>query len=62
MNALRQFFGLERNIIVMLIVVIALGMGEELWSRFIPKYLEILGAGTWVIASYGTLRDFLDAV
>ena len=62
MNPLRQFFGLERNIIVMLIAVIALGMGEELWSRFIPKYLEILGAGTWVIASYGTLRDFLDAV
>lgn len=62
MKALRQFLGLERNIIVMLIAVIALGMGEELWSRFIPKYLEILGGGTWVIASYGMLRDFLDAV
>ncbi len=62
MRGVRQFFGLERNIIVMLIAIIALGMGEELWSRFVPKYLELLGAGTWVIASYGVLRDFLDAV
>jgi MFS family permease len=37
-------------------------MGEELWSRFLPKYLEVLGAGAWGIAAYGTLKDLLDAV
>ena len=46
----------------MLAMVVLLGLGEELWSRFIPKYLELLGASAWVIAFYGTLRDFLDAV
>jgi MFS family permease len=62
MNRFRNFFGLERNILVMLAVIVAVGMGEELWSRFIPKYLELLGAGTWGIAAYGTLKDILDAV
>ena len=58
----RTSLGLERNIITMLVMTVFLGIGEELWTRFIPKYLELLGAGAWVIASYGTLRDFLDAV
>ena len=59
---LRTALGLERNVAVMLAAFLALGMGEELWSRFIPKYLELLGAGAWGVAVYGTLKDFLDAV
>ena len=62
MSRLRDSLGLERNILVMLAVIVAVGMGEELWSRFIPKYLELIGAGTFGIAAYGTLKDILDAV
>jgi MFS family permease len=62
LSRLRTALGLERNVAVMLAAFLALGMGEELWSRFIPKYLELLGAGAWVVAFYGTLRDLLDAV
>ncbi|MBI4548412.1 MAG: MFS transporter [Ignavibacteriae bacterium] len=61
MKRLRNFLGLEPNIIVMLVVIFIVGMGEELWIRFIPKYLELFGASAWVIATYGTLKDFLDA-
>ncbi|MCX7919701.1 MAG: MFS transporter [bacterium] len=46
----------------MLVTVLIIGMGEELWSRFIPKYLELLGASAWIIAFYGTLKDILDAL
>src|SRR5687767_13242137 len=52
----------KRNILVMLTAVLVLGMAEELWARFIPKYLEFLGATAWIIALYGTLKDLLDAV
>ena len=62
LSRLRTALGLERNVVVMLAAFLALGMGEELWSRFIPKYLELLGAGAWAVAFYGTLKDFLDAV
>lgn len=39
-----------------------IGMGEELWKKFLPKYLEALGAGPAVIGIFGTLKDFLDAI
>jgi MFS family permease len=58
----RTWLGLERNILVMLGSILIIGMGEELWVRFIPKYLEYLGATAWIIALYGTLKDLLDAV
>ena len=58
---LRHSLGLERNITVMSLAVFLLGAGEELWTRFVPKYLEALGAGTAIIGLFGTARDFFDA-
>src|SRR3954466_9862242 len=55
-------FGLERNILVMLGIILLVGLGEEMWVRFLPQYLVVLGAGTWGVAAYGALRDFLDAI
>ncbi|HEY3129451.1 MAG TPA: MFS transporter [Acidobacteriota bacterium] len=62
LNRLRTALALERNISVTLMAIVIVGMGEELWTRFLPKYLELLGATAWIIAAYGTLRDLLDAV
>jgi MFS family permease len=59
---LRSFFGLERNIVVLPAALVLLGLGEELWVSFVPKYLEALGAGVFVWAAYRTLQDVLDAV
>jgi MFS family permease len=59
---IRDWLGLERNILVLLAAILILGMGEELWVRFVPKYLEVLGAGAWVVAAYGALKDLLDAI
>jgi MFS family permease len=59
---LRIWVSSNRNILVMFSTVLVLGMAEELWTRFIPKYLELLGATAWIIAIYGTLKDLLDAV
>ena len=42
--------------------VFLLGFGEELWKKFLPKYLEALGASVPVIGLFGTAEDFLDAV
>lgn len=62
LSHLRYWLGLERNILVMLTSILIIGMGEELWMRFVPKYLELLGASAWIIALYGTLKDLIDAV
>src|SRR6185503_7588199 len=42
--------------------VFLFSMGEELWKKFLPKYLESLGAGTAVIGLFGTVKGFLDAI
>ncbi len=59
---LRESLGLERNVVVMSAAVFLLGAGEQLWSSFLPKYLEALGAGAVVIGLFGAARDFLDAI
>ena len=56
------FLGLERNIVAVSGAMFLMGLGEELWKRFIPKYLEALGAPVAAIGLYGTTRDFLDGV
>ena len=42
--------------------IFLVGMGEELWKKFLPKYLEALGAGTVAIGMFGTAKDFFDAI
>jgi len=57
-----DYLGLERNVIIVSASVFLLGFGEELWKKFLPKYLEYLGAGPVVIGFFGTTEDFFDAV
>jgi MFS family permease len=59
---LRDFLSLERNVTVASGAVFLLGFGEELWKKFLPKYLEALGASTPMIGLFGTAEDFFDAI
>src|SRR5437588_966428 len=57
-----DFFGLRRNLVVLLVAIFVIGAGEELWMRFVPKYLQALGAGVFVIGLYDALRTLLSAI
>src|SRR6202171_483289 len=57
-----EFFGLKRNLVVLLIAILVIGAGEELWMRFVPKYLQVLGATVFVIGLYDALRTLLGAL
>jgi MFS family permease len=61
-NRLASFLSLERNIGAASGAVFLLGLGEELWKKFLPKYLESLGASVPVIGLFGTAEDFFDAI
>jgi len=61
-EGIADFLGLERNVVAASAAVFLLGLGEELWKRFLPKYLEALGAGTLAIGLFGTAKDFFDAI
>jgi MFS family permease len=59
---LADFFGLKRNLIILLIAIFVIGAGEELWMRFVPKYLQAVGATVFVIGLYDALRTLLGAI
>jgi MFS family permease len=57
-----NFFGLKRNLVILLLAIFVIGAGEELWMRFVPKYLQALGATVLVIGLYDAIRTLLGAV
>src|SRR5438045_1220975 len=59
---LADFFGLKRNLVILLIAIFVIGAGEELWMRFLPKYLQAVGATVFVIGLYDALRTLLGAI
>ncbi len=61
-SALRDFLALEHNIIVLLGALLIIGMGEELWTRFMPKYLQALGASAVAIGAYGSFKRIVDTL
>jgi MFS family permease len=54
--------GLEHNIVAVSVAMFLLALGENLWKRFLPKYLQILGAPVAAIGLFGTCEDFLDGL
>jgi MFS family permease len=57
-----EFFGLTPEIVAVSTSMFVLGCGENLWRRFLPKYLQSLGAPITAIGAFGTAEDFLDGV
>ena len=56
-----DYLALERNVTIASAAVFLIGFGEELWKKFLPKYLEALGATTPIIGLFGTAENFFDA-
>jgi MFS family permease len=61
-NHVSKFSRLDQSVVTLMLTVLLFAFGEELWSSFLPKYMEALGASIALIALFGTLKDFLDAI
>jgi hypothetical protein len=61
-TAAGAFLGLNRNTSVLPAALLLIAAGEETWMRFIPKYMEVLGASALIIGSYDALKTLLGAV
>ena len=61
-SRLAGFLGLQRNLVLLCLAIVAIGTGEELWMRFLPKYLEVLGAGVLAIGLFDALKTLLGAL
>jgi MFS family permease len=56
------WLGLNRNTGAVAGAGLLMSLGEELWKRFLPKYLESSGAPLLAIGAYGSTRDLLDGL
>ena len=61
-HGIRESLGLHRNLVWLLAAIVVIGAGEETWMRFVPKYLESLGAAALIIGLYDGLKTLLGAV
>src|SRR5713226_9792114 len=56
------FLALEPNVIAVSTAMFLLALGENLWQKFLPKYLQALGAPIRAVGLFGSVEDFLDGV
>lgn len=57
----RQFFSLERDVIVLSLAMFAFSLGFQMTSRYIPEYMAALGASAFVIGLFGTAGNIISA-
>jgi MFS family permease len=62
LGRVRQLLALERNTLAVVVAMFLMALGENLWRRFLPKYLEALGAPIVAIGAYGSVEDALDGL
>ena len=53
---------LERNIVAVSVAMLLLSLGENLWRKFLPKYLQALGAPIRAVGLFGSVEDLLDGI
>lgn len=59
---LLHFLGLRRSMVAMLVMVILVGMGENLAERYLPIYLMALGGGVLSVSFLNGMDNLLSAL
>jgi len=57
-----DYFALNANVVAVSLTIALMSFGENLWRKFLPKYLELLGAPIRIIGLFGTAEDLLDGL
>jgi len=59
---IKEYLGLKKDIVYLLAITAVILTGEKTWERFIPKYIQSIGATVLIIGMLGFLRNLLNAV
>ncbi|SFS87539.1 MFS transporter [Halostagnicola kamekurae] len=62
LGTFRQFFALERDVLVLSAAMFAFSLGFQMTSRYLPEYMAALGTSGFVIGLYGTVGNVISAV
>jgi MFS family permease len=58
----RQFFSFRRDVLVLSVAMFAFSLGFQMTTRYVPKYMEVLGASALAIGLFGTVQNVIGAV
>jgi MFS family permease len=58
----RQFFALERDVLVLSVAMFSFSLGFQMTGRYLPRYMSLLGAGGIAIGLYGSVGNLISAV
>jgi MFS family permease len=61
-NAFRQFFSLERDVVVLSLAMLAFSLGFQMTNQYFGLYLDELGATALVVGLYKSFSDLIGAV
>ncbi|MDL5363139.1 MFS transporter [Halalkalicoccus sp. NIPERK01] len=62
LDTFRQFFALERDVLVLSLAMFAFSLGFQMTNRFLPEYMVALGASGFVVGLFGTVSNIISAV
>jgi MFS family permease len=62
LDAFRQFFALQRDVLVLSLAMFAFSLGFQMTSRYLPEYIVALGASGFVVGLFGTVGNIISAV
>jgi len=62
LDTFRQFFALERDVLVLSLAMFAFSLGFQMTNRFLPEYMFALGATGFIVGLFGTVGNIISAV
>jgi MFS family permease len=62
LDAVRQFFALRRDVLVLSLAMFAFSLGFQMTTRYLPEYLVALGASGIVVGLFGTVGNVVSAI
>ena len=62
LDPFRQFFSFRRDVLVLSVAMFAFSLGFQMTSRYLPRYMQVLGASGFVIGMFGTVGNVIGAV
>ncbi|MFB6253543.1 MAG: MFS transporter, partial [Halobacteriaceae archaeon] len=62
LDAFRQFFTLQRDILVLSLAMFTFSLGFQMTTRFLPDYLIALGASGFIVGLFATVGNIISAV
>jgi len=61
LDPFRQFFSFRRDVLVLSVAMFAFSLGFQMTSRYIPRYMSVLGASGFAIGIFGTIQNIISA-